>query len=76
MLQAKFSKIFRSKNEVIGPVQIPKRKFVLIFFSSISLGRTTGTKGEKLNFYSSNIHNSPFGTIFFWVFVPVQRSHF
>jgi hypothetical protein len=51
----------------------PKKKF-FAFFSSISWGLCTGTKGEKvvlfgfstgtntekLNFYSSNIHNSPF----------------
>jgi hypothetical protein len=35
-----------------------KKKF-FEFFSSISWGLCTGTKREKLNFYSSNILNSP-----------------
>jgi hypothetical protein len=37
---------FRSKNKVFGPVQIPKKTF-FEFFSSISRGLSTGTKGEK-----------------------------
>jgi hypothetical protein len=57
---------------VFGPVQIPKETF-FEFFSSISCGLCTvtkcenvvlfgfsiGTKGEKLNFYATNILNSP-----------------
>jgi hypothetical protein len=57
---------------LFGTVQIPKKNFFFIF-SSISwslctgtkdkkvvlFGFSTGTKSEKLNFYSSNILNSP-----------------
>jgi hypothetical protein len=41
------TKFFRSKNKVFGPVQMPKKSFFRIFFSSISKGLCTGTKGEK-----------------------------
>jgi hypothetical protein len=57
------------------------KKNTFEFFSSISWGLSTGTKGEKLNFYPPNIHNSPlvpvlcpheieekeFNNSFFWV---------
>jgi hypothetical protein len=36
----------------------PKKTF-FEFFSSVFWGLSTGTKCEKLNFYSSNILNSP-----------------
>jgi hypothetical protein len=42
-----FQKFFRPKNKVFGPVQIPKKNF-FEFFSSISRGLSTGTKGEKV----------------------------
>jgi hypothetical protein len=42
-----FQKFFRSKIKVFGPVQIPKKIF-FEFFSSISWGLCTGTKGEKV----------------------------
>jgi hypothetical protein len=69
------------------------KKFFFEFFSSISWGLCTGikgkklvlfgfsigTKGEKLNFYSSNILNSPLIPVLnpkrttFLPLVPVQR---
>jgi hypothetical protein len=40
---------FRFKNKIFGPVQIPKnKKLFLNFFSTISRGFCTGTKGEQV----------------------------
>jgi hypothetical protein len=64
-----FQKFLRSKNEVFRPVQIPKIKTLFEFFHRflgdlegkkvVLFGFCNGTKCEKLNFYSSNILNSP-----------------
>jgi hypothetical protein len=43
MQSENFSKNFMSKNKVFGLVQMPKKAF-----SSISWGLCTGTKGEKV----------------------------
>jgi hypothetical protein len=40
-------KFFRLKNQVFGPVQIPKKTY-FEYFSSISWGLCTGIKGEKV----------------------------
>jgi hypothetical protein len=67
----------RSKNKVLDRYKYPKKTF-FEFFSSISWGLCTGTKGEKLKFYSSNILNSSIGpglnpkSITFSPLVPVQ----
>jgi hypothetical protein len=75
-----FQKFFRSKNKVFGLVKIPKKTFfVFEFFPSISWGLCTGTKSEKLKFYSSNILNSSLVTVLnpksttVSPLVPVQR---
>jgi hypothetical protein len=85
-----FQKFFSSEIKVLRPVEI--HKFEL--FSSISWGLCNGTKGEKvllfgfstgsksekLNFYSSNIINSPLVPVLnpksttFSHLVPVQSS--
>jgi hypothetical protein len=67
MLPANFSRIFKSKNKVFGPVQIPKKNFIWILVDFVPVlcekvvifGFSAGTKSEKLNSYSSNILNPP-----------------
>jgi hypothetical protein len=73
-----FQKFFRSKNKVFGPVKIPKKTFFNFLYSIswglstvtkwkdvVLFGFCTGTEGEILNFYTTNIQNSPL--------VPVQN---